>query len=177
MALSTATTSRSWRDSGAALGATTGTGAEIRQKIGTLDGSWVIGPRSHATFKYTHFENPTQGRPDNTSSALINTTPGTQLDVNNQFAEGAYLGMLLLEKALTAASTGPGGLTRANVVAVLNSTSGWTNGLTVSPLSWSGNSHFAETSVHAIDELYPSGFGGWQYIQGSQTQDSNPGQI
>jgi ABC-type branched-subunit amino acid transport system substrate-binding protein len=101
----------------------------------------------------------------------------SNVDVNNQFAEGAYVGMLLLEKAVAAASTGPGGLTRANVVAVLNSTNGWNNGLTVSPLSWTANNHFAETSVHAFDELYPSGFGGWQYIQGSETQDPNPGQI
>ncbi len=62
---------------------TTGTGAEIRQKIGTLDGSWVIGPRSHATFKYTHFANLSLGLPDNISAATINTALGTRLDIAN----------------------------------------------------------------------------------------------
>ena len=37
--------------------ATTGSGSEARLKIGTADGSWVIGSRSYATFKYTHFSN------------------------------------------------------------------------------------------------------------------------
>ena len=29
----------------------------------------------------------------------------------------------------------------------------------------------------AFDELYPSSFGGWQYIQGSETQDPLVGKI
>ena len=45
--------------------ATTGSGYESRLKIGTADGSWVISPRSYATFRYTHFANETLGRPDN----------------------------------------------------------------------------------------------------------------
>ena len=99
------------------------------------------------------------------------------VDVNNQFAEGAYVGMQLTLQVLKSASTAPGGLTRANVISVLNNTKGWDNGLTVSPLSWSASNHFAETSVHAFDELYPSGFGGWQYVQGSVTPDPSPGKI
>lgn len=62
---------------------TTGTGAEIRQKIGTLEGSWIIGPRSHATFKYTHFANASLGRPDRLASVAINTAIGTRLDLTN----------------------------------------------------------------------------------------------
>ena len=62
---------------------TTGTGADIRQKIATADGSWVIGPRSHATFKYTHFANLSLGLPDNIANVSINTTPGTRLDIAN----------------------------------------------------------------------------------------------
>jgi hypothetical protein len=62
---------------------TTGTGAEIRQKIGTVDGSRVIGPKSHATFKYTHFANLSLGLPDNISAAAINTAIGTRLDIAN----------------------------------------------------------------------------------------------
>ena len=36
---------------------------EAWQKIGIAEGSWIINARSFASFKYTHFENPTQGRP------------------------------------------------------------------------------------------------------------------
>ena len=74
-------------DKGAQFGSftapTAGTGNESWQKIGTADGSWIINGTNFVTFKYTHFENPAQGRPDNTSSAAINTTIGTHLDVNN----------------------------------------------------------------------------------------------
>ncbi|MEO6400403.1 MAG: TonB-dependent receptor, partial [Vicinamibacteria bacterium] len=62
---------------------TTGTGNRIKQKIFTGDGSWIINPKSYATFKFTKFENPNQGRPDNTASVTIGTTPGTRLDVSN----------------------------------------------------------------------------------------------
>jgi hypothetical protein len=62
---------------------TAGTGNESWQRIGNADGSWIIKNNSVVTFKYTHFENPTQGRPDNTSSAVINTAIGTHLDVAN----------------------------------------------------------------------------------------------
>jgi hypothetical protein len=35
------------------------------------------------SFKYTHFENPTQSRPDYEADVAINTTPGTKIDLNN----------------------------------------------------------------------------------------------
>lgn len=62
---------------------TTGTGTQVKQKIITGDGSWIINPNSYATFKFTKFENPNQGRPDNTANVTISTTPGTKLDINN----------------------------------------------------------------------------------------------
>ena len=62
---------------------TTGTGYESRQRIGTADGSWIINARSFASFKYTHYENPNQGRPDFVSSAAVNTTIGTRIDTNS----------------------------------------------------------------------------------------------
>jgi len=68
---------------GGSTAATAGTGNESRQRIGTADGSWIIKSNSVLTFKYTHFENPTQGRPDNTSSAVVNTAIGTHLDITN----------------------------------------------------------------------------------------------
>ena len=46
---------------GQASSATTGTGYESNQKIFTVDGSWVINPRSFASFKFTNFQNPNVG--------------------------------------------------------------------------------------------------------------------
>jgi hypothetical protein len=68
---------------GESTAGTAGTGNEAWQRIGTADGSWIINGSNFLTFKYTHFENPTQGRPDNVSSAIINTAIGTHLDINN----------------------------------------------------------------------------------------------
>ena len=68
---------------GQASAATTGAGAESRQRIATADGSWVINSRSFASFKYTHYEAPNQSRPDNVSNAVVNTTLGTKIDVNS----------------------------------------------------------------------------------------------
>jgi hypothetical protein len=89
----------SWRQShrldkgdtfGTASTSTTGSGAEIWQKIGTAEGSWVIGSRSFASFKYTHFENPTQGRPDNIADVAISTAAGTTIDVGRLDQLGAF---------------------------------------------------------------------------------------
>jgi hypothetical protein len=59
---------------------TTGSGSEARLKIGTADASWIINSRSFLEFKYTHFVNDTDGRPDFIADATISTTPGTRLD-------------------------------------------------------------------------------------------------
>jgi hypothetical protein len=67
---------------------TTGSGAEAVLKIATAEGSWVIGSRSYATVRYTHFANQTLGRPDSVSSAQIDITPGTLLDVANLDRQG-----------------------------------------------------------------------------------------
>ena len=65
---------------GASSSATTGTGGESWLKIGTAEGSWVINPRSHATFKYTHFANETLGRPDYIANVTPTNVVGTRLD-------------------------------------------------------------------------------------------------
>jgi|CXWL01.1.fsa_nt_gi hypothetical protein len=70
---------------------TSGSGAEALQKIFTADGSWVISPRSYATFKYTNFANPTGGRPDSISSATPSTSVGTRLDVNSLDTLGRFV--------------------------------------------------------------------------------------
>ncbi|HEX3068569.1 MAG TPA: carboxypeptidase regulatory-like domain-containing protein [Thermoanaerobaculia bacterium] len=62
---------------------TTGTGNEGDLKIGTLEGSWVVNPKSFGTFKFTDYKNPTIGIPDHLSSAVASTTIGTHLDIAN----------------------------------------------------------------------------------------------
>ncbi len=67
---------------------TTGTGAEAWQRIGIGEASWVINAHSLLSFKYTHFANPTQGRPDNVSNATISTAMGTQLPLGSLDSSG-----------------------------------------------------------------------------------------
>jgi hypothetical protein len=73
-----------------ACSSTTGSGSESWQKIGTIDASWIVNSRSFASFKYTHYENPTQGRADNESSAVPTLTTGTRLDVAGFDTLGAF---------------------------------------------------------------------------------------
>ncbi|MCX6544777.1 MAG: carboxypeptidase-like regulatory domain-containing protein [Acidobacteria bacterium] len=75
---------------GQASTATTGTGYESWQRIATADGSWIINSRSFASFKYTHYENPNQGRPDNVSTAVVNTAIGTRIDPNSLDTLGLF---------------------------------------------------------------------------------------
>jgi hypothetical protein len=65
---------------GQATAPTAGTGYESWQRIATADASWVINSKSFASFKYTHYENPNQGRPDNVADVTIDLTPGTRID-------------------------------------------------------------------------------------------------
>ncbi len=62
--------------------ATTGSGSEARQKIAIGEASWIIDHRSHFTGKFTRFALETLGTPDFISDAQINTTIGTQIDLN-----------------------------------------------------------------------------------------------
>ncbi|MCX6551443.1 MAG: carboxypeptidase regulatory-like domain-containing protein, partial [Acidobacteria bacterium] len=89
----------SWRQShtlstgssfGSSTASTAGSGSESWNKIGTLDASWVLNSKSFASFKYTHFENPTQSRADNTSSAVPTLANGTKLDLNALDILGAF---------------------------------------------------------------------------------------
>jgi hypothetical protein len=67
---------------------TTGTGFETRQKIATLEGSWIVNTQSYATFKFTDFKNPGFGRPDNVSNAAVNLAVGSHLDIANLGTQG-----------------------------------------------------------------------------------------
>ncbi|MEO8379916.1 MAG: carboxypeptidase regulatory-like domain-containing protein [Acidobacteriota bacterium] len=61
--------------------ATSGTGNESKQKIGILEGSWVINNKSYATMKFNDFKLYTGGVPDNIADASISTAIGTHLDL------------------------------------------------------------------------------------------------
>lgn len=63
--------------------ATTGTGSESRQRIGTLEGSWVINSKSYATVNFTHYGLETSGTPDFSADVTPSTAAGTRLDVAN----------------------------------------------------------------------------------------------
>jgi hypothetical protein len=60
---------------------TSGSGSEARQRIGIGELSWVLGPRSVFTAKYTNFSLETLGAPDVVSNAVVNTAIGTQIDL------------------------------------------------------------------------------------------------
>lgn len=89
----------SWRQShtlqtgstfGATTAATAGSGSESSMKLGTFDASWVINSKSFASFKYTHYANPTKGRADNAASAVPTLASGTTLDLNALNTLGAF---------------------------------------------------------------------------------------
>ena len=61
---------------------TAGSGSEARQRISIGELSWVLGPRSHFTAKYTNFSLETLGQPDIVSNAQVSTVIGTQIDLN-----------------------------------------------------------------------------------------------
>ena len=79
---------------------TAGTGNESRQKIGTLDGSWVINDKSYLNFKYTHFTLLTTGLPDNAANVTPSQAIGTHLDIANL----DKMGLLNVPKSGTNAS-------------------------------------------------------------------------
>jgi hypothetical protein len=79
--------SKNKQTSGDAFGtkasASTGSGSEADQKITTLEGSWVINPKSFGTFKFTDFKNPGIGHADHLVGSAVNTAVGTHLDIAN----------------------------------------------------------------------------------------------
>jgi hypothetical protein len=101
------------RDEGDIFGefsaATTGTADESHQRIGLVEGSWIISSRSHATFKYSYFGLETDSEPVNIVD-MPALTIGTQLNpatldqvgrltvpsiINNQPAYNAFIQPLI----------------------------------------------------------------------------------
>jgi hypothetical protein len=97
--LSSVLVNASWRQShtlvtgssfGSSTAATAGSGSESTMKVGTFDASWIINSRSFASFKYTHYANPTAGTADNKSSAVPTLANGTRLDLSALDTLGAF---------------------------------------------------------------------------------------
>lgn len=99
---------------------------------------------------------------------LKRTNP--QADEFNAFAQGGYVGMLLLVEALRRIGTN---LTRQRLRDVLNSID-LSPGLTIDPtLSWRPNSRFAANTMQMFTINYKGTFGGWR--AGPIVSDPNPG--
>src|SRR6185436_2256376 len=68
---------------GVSQAGSTGFGYTTDFKLATLEGSWIVSPKSYATLKVTDFRNPGSGLP----LTFTNVTPvlavGGQLDINN----------------------------------------------------------------------------------------------
>ena len=62
---------------------TTGTGSKNSLKIATIEGSWIVNPRSFATAKAYDYRNPGLGVASNAATAVPAFTNGTHLDINN----------------------------------------------------------------------------------------------
>jgi ABC-type branched-subunit amino acid transport system substrate-binding protein len=90
-------------------------------------------------------------------------------DIDNQFLEGGYDGMLLFVDALQNVGAD---LTRQRLKAALNSTS-FDSGLT-KPLSWHEGNHYANTSMLEFKIQYSQGFNGFQYQNSDWVTDPCP---
>src|SRR5205085_10510520 len=55
---------------------TAGTGEEATFRVGILEGSWIINPKSYATAKFNDYGNPGATRPDNLLDFELSTAPG-----------------------------------------------------------------------------------------------------
>jgi len=62
---------------------TTGTGFKSAIRIGSLETSWIINPKSFATAKFYDFKNPGSGTADQIASVVPNFSKGTHLDISN----------------------------------------------------------------------------------------------
>ena len=73
---------------GASTAASVGTIDESNQRIGAVEGSWIINSRSHATFKYSYFGLETSSLPANVSSASPSEAIGTMLPLGSLDQQG-----------------------------------------------------------------------------------------
>ncbi|MEA2572101.1 MAG: hypothetical protein QOI24_4102 [Acidobacteriota bacterium] len=71
--------------------ATTGTGSHTELKIGTLEGSWIVNPKSFATFKVYDFKNPGGGAADFVANTAISLGPGSKLPITALSTSGRFI--------------------------------------------------------------------------------------
>jgi len=76
---------------GSTQAATTGTDSKVKLKIGTLEGSWVINPKSFATAKVYDYRNPGTGTASNVASVVPNFAKGTHLDITQLANQGRLI--------------------------------------------------------------------------------------
>ena len=76
---------------GSTSASTTGTDSVNGLKIGTLETSWIISPKSFATAKFYDFKNPGTGTASNTATVVPAFTKGTHLDINNLPSLGRFI--------------------------------------------------------------------------------------
>jgi hypothetical protein len=76
---------------GSTQAATTGTEFKGNLKIATLEGSWVINPKSFATAKVYDFRNPGTGTASNVASVVPNYAKGTHLDITQLANQGRFI--------------------------------------------------------------------------------------
>ena len=67
---------------------TTGLGGINELQIGTLEASWIVNPKSFATFKYTDYRNPGFQTADFIADVEPAFTVGTQLNIGNLGTQG-----------------------------------------------------------------------------------------
>jgi len=72
-------------------GPQTGTGFETRLKISVLEGSYVLGSKGFATFKFNDFKNPGGGHADFTSSAVPSLAAGAKLPITDLANSGRFI--------------------------------------------------------------------------------------
>jgi carboxypeptidase family protein/TonB-dependent receptor-like protein len=71
---------------------TTGSGSNTKLQLGTLETSWIVSPKSFATFKFTSFRNPGGGSADFVAgNTQVSTALGTQLPLNDLANSGRLI--------------------------------------------------------------------------------------
>ena len=76
---------------------TTGSETEGKVQLGTFETSWIVNPKSYATFKFTDFRNPGNGpRAETVATGTFSQTVGTQLDIANLATQGRFIVPTLL---------------------------------------------------------------------------------
>jgi len=71
---------------------TTGSGTDTKTQIGTFETSWIVNPKSFATFKFNDYKNPGNGPiAEIVSSAQFSTQVGAQLNIADLANQGRFI--------------------------------------------------------------------------------------